>query len=268
MGNKKLRRWPLSLISTLHYVKFFFRSALFLAAALVYIVNRVDATGEISNLFYSPSPFLVVLWLIFAVEMVLRFFPSELESVGCQKQFARNYLPTGNAHIQKRDRTPIVVAGAWLLFNGAIGALYLTGVIDRGIMLLLSLFFSVCDMICILFFCPFQTLIMKNKCCGSCRIYNWDYAMMFTPLIFVKSLYTWGLVALSIGLLLKWEIIYFRHPERFSEQTNSSLSCAKCREKLCRHKKSLRYFLGRQRMLYEDSLKSAQESAMYRWEKT
>ena len=35
-------------------------------------------------------------WVVFAVEMVLRFFPSRLESSGCQKQFRRNYVKTGD----------------------------------------------------------------------------------------------------------------------------------------------------------------------------
>ncbi|MCC8357928.1 MAG: hypothetical protein LJU34_08915, partial [Oscillospiraceae bacterium] len=109
--------------------------------------------------------------------------------------------------------------------------------------------YSVCDMICILFFCPFQTWFMKNKCCGSCRIYNWDYAMMFTPLMFIKSVYTWTLCAMALALLIRWELTFYRHPERFYEATNQSLKCANCHEKLCQHKKQLRRFLRRQQEL-------------------
>jgi hypothetical protein len=61
----------------------------------------------------------------------------------------------------------------------------MVGILDDGIMILLCSAYSICDIICILFFCPFQTWFMKNKCCSTCRIYNWDYAMMFTPLFFV-----------------------------------------------------------------------------------
>lgn len=84
---------------------------------------------------------------------------------------------------------------------------------------------------------------MKNKCCGTCRIYNWDFAMMFTPLIFVGGFWSWSLVALSLGLLVNWEVRYKMHPEWFYEQTNQSLTCVNCQEKLCRHKKSLQHFL-------------------------
>ena len=113
-------------------------------------------------------------------------------------------------------------------------------ILDDGIMLLLCSAYSVCDMICILFFCPFQSWFLKNKCCCTCRIYNWDYAMMFTPLFFVRRAYAWSLLLLSVLLLIRWEITFYRHPERFSEKTNRYLDCSNCSEKLCRHKKQLR----------------------------
>lgn len=245
-------RRRISKISALHYTKLIFRSCLFIAAAALYIGMRLSIAKDIAELIEARRTalgvVLGVIWLVFATEMVLRFFPSGAESMGCEKQFARNYLPADPALAAAAPpavtgRSVLAVAAAWIALNAAIGALYLTGVIDEGILLLVCLAFSVCDMICILYFCPFQTWFMKNKCCGSCRIYNWDYAMMFTPLIFVKSAYTWSLLGLAAALLLKWEIVAARHPERFSEATNASLSCANCRERLCRHKRSLRRFL-------------------------
>lgn len=63
--------------------------------------------------------------------------------------------------------------------------------------------------------------------------------MMFTPLFFVRRSYAWSLLALSVALLIRWEITFFRHPERFSENTNAYLHCKNCTEKLCAHKKQL-----------------------------
>ena len=105
--------------------------------------------------------------------------------------------------------------------------------------MLIALAYSVCDMICILFYCPFQSLMMKNRCCASCRIYNWDYAMMFTPLIFIHNICERILLILSLLLLLRWELSFYLHPERFGERTNARLSCANCPEKLCQHKRQL-----------------------------
>ena len=134
----------------------------------------------------------------------------------------------------------MLVALIWIVFNGVFGALRMTDVLDDGIMILLCAAYAVCDMICILFFCPFQSWFMKNKCCSTCRIYNCDYAMMFTPLFFVRRYYAWSLLALSVALLVRWEITFFRHPERFSEKTNDYLQCKNCTEKLCAHKRQLK----------------------------
>ena len=176
--------------------------------------------------------------------MLLRFFPSKLESPGCQKQFAKNYKPIKDNQpvLQSWKRTLLVIV-SWLSLNAIIGLLYYVDIIDKGILILISLAYGVCDMICILFFCPFQTWIMRNRCCTTCRIYNWDFAMMFTPLIFIPELYTWSLLGLSLLLLLRWEITLKFHPERFSDKTNQYIQCKNCTEKLCYHKKQLQGFL-------------------------
>ena len=192
------------------------------------------------DLMDSYPVIIVLIWIIFTVEMVQRFIPSPTESPGCQKQFARNYIKSGSTDIAiQENNASVLVALVWVLFNGIFGALHMAGILDDGIMILLCCAYSVCDVICILFFCPFQTWFLKNKCCCTCRIYNWDYAMMFTPLFFVKSPYTWSLLALSVLLLMRWEITFFRHPERFSDKTNAYLHCSNCSEKLCSHKKQL-----------------------------
>lgn len=236
----------LSHISAKHYGELVFRSLLFLGALFVYLTDRVR---DPADLFGDPRrlhPLLWLVWLVLVVEMVLRFFPSSWESMGCQKQFGKNHQPRGE-NPDRVDlgtwRSTLAVAAAWLALNAVIGGLYFARVIDAGILLLISLAYSVCDMICILFFCPFQTWFMKNKCCTTCRIYNWDYAMMATPLVFVPTWYTWSILACALVLLVRWEVTVRRHPAWFSEQTNGALACSQCEEKLCHHKKQLRRFL-------------------------
>ena len=183
---------------------------------------------------------LVLVWLMFVIGMVLRFFPSDIESPGCQKQFAKNYIKTGRTDIKIQDNNAVMlVVLIWIALNCVFGALHMVNILDDGIMVLICAFYSVCDMICILFFCPFQSWLLKNKCCCTCRIYNWDYAMMFTPLFFIDRPYTWTLLALSFALMVKWEIVFYKYPERFSETTNGYLGCANCTEKLCAHKTQL-----------------------------
>lgn len=234
----KIRLTP---VSTLHIFRLVYRGALFLAGLAVYLVYRLRGGDDVDSALRQHPAILIVIWCIFVAEMVMRFFPSRLESPGCQKQFARNYIKTGRTDISIQDNNAaVLVLLVWIAFNAVFGALHMAGILDDGIMLLLCCAYSVCDMICILFFCPFQTWFLKNKCCSTCRIYNWDYAMMFTPLFFVPKFYSWSLLALSVALLARWELTLLLSPERFAESTNGYLSCANCTEKLCTHKNQLR----------------------------
>lgn len=228
----------LSKTCVLHYVKLVIRSILFIAALVADILNRTEVLTRRGIL---P----MIVWVLFVVEMFLRFFPSTLESMGCQKQFKRNFEPVEGVTVPRNQswkRTALVIA-VWLALNAVIGALYLAGIIDQGVLILIAIAYSVCDIICILFFCPFQTWFMKNRCCATCRIYNWDFAMMFTPLVFIPSWYTYSLLGCALALLARWEITYRLHPERFSTETNKCLDCSQCKEKLCSHKKQLQRFL-------------------------
>ena len=236
MGSRK----KISVVSTLHYIRLVYRTALFLMLLVSYIRYRISSAEPILERVERIPAIIYVTWAVFALEMIFRFFPSKYESPGCQKQFARNYIKSGSTEITIPDNhAAVLVALIWIVFNGIFGALHMAGVLDDGIMILLCSAYSVCDIICILFFCPFQTWFMKNKCCSACRIYNWDYAMMFTPLFFVRRSYSWSLLALSVALLIRWEITFYLHPERFSEKTNDYLQCRNCTEKLCVHKKQL-----------------------------
>ena len=248
----------ISLISQLNYFRLFYRGTLLLAALVYYIVVRLNNLPFFD--FSAPWTYFVIGFITFSfiVEMIQRFIPAKTDSMGSQKQFKRNYRPSGETRpvLQSWKRT-LAVAASWIGLNSIFGVLYFLKVFDQGIMVLIAIAYSVCDMICILFFCPFQTWIMRNRCCGTCRIYNWDYAMICTPLVFImvtpsEQGYSFNpfaiiLVAMALGLLIKWEILYHRHPERFSDATNESLRCASCKEKLCAHKKQLQKFLAKRK---------------------
>ena len=229
-------------IYLLHYVKLVFRSVLFIMVLVYYILDKVDVLKKMA---FIP----IFVWIVLVAEMIIRFFPSRFETMGCQKQFARNYEPIGENAVpinQSWKRTALVAA-VWLGLNAVIGALYFAGIFDAGLLFLIAIGFSVCDIICILFFCPFQTWFMKNRCCTTCRIYNWDFAMMFTPLVFIPRVYNYTLLGFALILLIRWEITFHRHPERFSTVTNKCVDCSRCEEKLCHHKKQLRGFLKKYR---------------------
>ena len=228
----------ISKIYTFHYIKLILRLILFLTVFAFYILGKTE-------LLMQNRIFPMIVWVFFIVGMAMRFFPAKLESVGCQKQFKRNYEPVGEniKPVNQSWKRTALAAGAWFALNTVVGALYFTGIIDKGMLVVIALAYSICDIICILFFCPFQMWFMKNRCCTTCRIYNWDFAMLFTPFVFIPHWYTYSLLGCALLLLLRWEVTFRLHPERFSAATNKCLDCSRCEEKLCSHKKQLRSFI-------------------------
>ena len=186
-----------------------------------------------------------LLWLVFFVSFAIQLAPFARISRGCLKQFPMHYEKTPDpidaAALRRStralDRGAVRVALVWIALNGFFAALYFRRVIGIAELVLLAAFYYVCDLICIMFYCPFQHLLMKNKCCVTCRIFAWGTIMIATPFLFVPHLYSWSLAALALVCTLRWEITYRRHPERFTEQTNAFLRCENCTDHLCAMKK-------------------------------
>ena len=120
----------------------------------------------------------------------------------------------------------------WVALIAALGLLKHRGILTDAHLFLISSLFYVCDLICVLVWCPFR-LIMKNKCCTTCRIFNWDHLMMFTPMLFVKGFYSISLLVMSFAIWLIWELCVLLYPERFWEKSNAALKCSECTDKLC-----------------------------------
>ena len=162
-----MHRIRISDISMGHYLKLFGRSAMFLASLALYLTGRL--AEELIRDFTAARIFALFIWVVFMVEMLMKYFPLGFESMGCQKQFAKNYIPAKNADdvpekdLRIYDRGALLILIFWIMLNGIVAVLYFTHIIDRGILVLISLLYSVSDMICILFFCPFQTWFMKNS---------------------------------------------------------------------------------------------------------
>ena len=109
-------------------------------------------------------------------------------------------------------------------------------ILDEGILVIAFLLLSVLDGLSVHFFCPFRVFVMKNKCCTTCRIYNWDGLMIVSPLYFVHNVFSFVLIGATFILFLWWEIAYKLHPERFFEETNENLKCKNCKNLVCPHK--------------------------------
>lgn len=231
----------------LHYLRLSVRFGFFLVAAFFYISARARGDARLFGALESAPFFFYGLFGWFLLEMLLfRILPTRLDSLGARKQRSAFYLPRQELTASERktlSHGAFTVAVLWLLFNALLGALCLFGVLDGGLLFLVFLAYSICDSVCILFFCPIRRWFLKNRCCTSCRIYNWDYAMMCTPLLFLPHPLTYLLVGVSLLILAEWEISFLRHPERFSPTSNDALHCKGCTERLCAHSRELAAYL-------------------------
>ena len=77
----------------LNFLKLAIRSLLFVAALVIYLAEDKSVAVAFYEYKSTGAYLLMVIWLFFMLEMLARLFPSSSESMGCQKQFGRNYIP-------------------------------------------------------------------------------------------------------------------------------------------------------------------------------
>jgi len=225
------------------FLKFAIRVSVFLVVLIFYLHDKELMTELVVTPFWSHITPLHVLWAMFMVMMILHIFPPKTLSMAMRKSKSEEYDSVDgydelemHRFVQKMNSRAWIVMLVWLCGNAVFGVLYLFGVIDNVDLLMITVFFFLCDYICILIYCPFQSLIMKNRCCVNCRIYDWGHFMMFTPMLFIRNFFSWSLFFTSCIVLIKWEIQYSRHPEYFWHGSNKKLKCENCKDKICKVK--------------------------------
>ena len=193
------------------------------------------------NNFFKEFNVLHILWGVWMLDMILQIVPLKNKlALGSQKLFATRFKPIIEKinyealknYVVTTTKAAYKVFIIWTIVVVGIGLLYYLGIISKITVFMISIFFYVCDLICVLIWCPFR-LLMKNKCCTTCRIFNWDHLMMFAPLIFIGGFFATSLVIMAILAWLVWEVAVMIYPERFSELTNEALKCSECTDKLC-----------------------------------
>lgn len=231
----------MSKIRQVYFTKLYARITILLASIILYFY----APGQFDVIegwnFFKKFSVFHVLWGIWVYDMVSQLFPVKNIALGSQKFFKEKFRPAIHKlldfdklkeFIKNTNKAAGRVWAIWLLFIGAISALRAFKVIENKHLFLISVAFYVCDLICVLIWCPFR-LMLGNKCCTTCRIFNWDHMMMFTPMLFVGSFFSISLLVMAIIDLAVWEITIYLHPERFWENSNMALKCSECTDKLC-----------------------------------
>ena len=193
------------------------------------------------NNFFKEFNVLHILWGVWMLDMILQIVPLKNKlALSSQKLFATRFKPIIEKinyealknYVVTTTKAAYKVFIIWTIVVVGIGLLYYFGLISKITVFMISIFFYVCDLICVLVWCPFR-LLMKNKCCTTCRIFNWDHLMMFAPLIFIGGFFATSLVIMAIIAWIVWEVAVMIYPERFSELTNEALKCSECTDKLC-----------------------------------
>ena len=231
----------MSKIRKVYFTKLVARITILLASLILYFY----APGQFEivdgwNFFKKFSVF-HILWAVWISEMVTQLMPVKNIALGSQKFFKEKFRPAIHKlldwdklkdYMLKTNKAAGKVLALWATLIAMLGALKHFKVIENKHLFLISIAFYVCDLICVLIWCPFR-LMLGNKCCTTCRIFNWDHMMMFTPMLFVGSFFSVSLILLSLVDLVIWELTVYLHPERFWENSNMALKCSECTDKLC-----------------------------------
>jgi len=191
--------------------------------------------------FFDHLSLLHILWVIWVIDMFLQIVPIKNKvPLGSMKLFANRFKPIREKvnvqalrrYVRTTTRAAYGVFLLWCMLVAVLGVLYHLDVISKTGMFMISVVFYVCDLICVLVWCPFR-LLMKTRCCTTCRIFNWDHLMMFSPLVFVGGFYALSLFFMALLAWIVWECCILLYPERFWEHSNTALRCTECTDKLC-----------------------------------
>lgn len=227
-----------------YLIKFAFRLTAFGIMIWLYIKDKDKFYGYTITSPKDHFNFMHFMWIVFMGLMISHIFPTKIISMGSGKIKKSNFVPT--AKYNETDLLKFVhnenvkawrSMAVWLSGNAVVGSLYFIGVIGKPELLLIVGFYFISDYICILIFCPFQTFGQKDRCCVNCRIFDWGHFFMFTPMLFIRTFYSWSLFFMGALVIIHWEIMWTNHPERFWFGSNQSLSCANCKDQTCKIKR-------------------------------
>ena len=244
MQNKNkcaLSKEPISNIRKAYFVRLIGRIFVLLLSVAVFILNPKSFEVLYGLNFFKTASIFHILWVVWVIDMLYQLIPVKRNiPLGSQKLFRQRFKPIRDKINYKKVREHVIATTKsaykvfliWAALITVIGILYNLKIINATHLMLISITFYVCDLICVLVWCPFR-LIMKNRCCTTCRIFNWDHLMMFTPMLFIAGFYSISLISMAFLVWLVWEICVLVYPERFSEESNVALKCSECTDKLC-----------------------------------
>lgn len=257
------RTKTISKIRKHYWGKLYLRIIIFIITLILFIFQDYHNQFNILEGFNFFKEFSVfhILWVLWIIDMVYQLIPAKgYIALGSKKNYKHFFKPIKEKinkeslkrYITSNNKSAYLVMILWVALISVIGLCWhlrfsdntqissFFSFFDNNMLLLISVAFYVFDLICVLIWCPFR-LILRTKCCTTCRIFNWDHMMMFTPMIFVKGFYSISLLVVAFIIWIIWELCVLLYPERFWENSNAALKCSECTDKLCtQHCKKLK----------------------------
>lgn len=227
-------------------IRFVIKASIVLALLTIYVFDKTLLDYE-NNALTIP---LVIYWLVLMLDFIFQMFPNSFTFLGVQRQFEKYYQPEEeilesnklSQKLKKMNSRALIVLIVWILGNVVLlGIMKLIGLFSAPIMILLSSLYYFGDLVCVLIWCPFQSFFIKCKCCHDCRIYSYGNLMMVTPLFMFLNEYSIPLILIAFIIVVIWEVNFYKHPERFLEETNRNLRCINCSEHMCKLKRKHKF---------------------------
>lgn len=208
----------------------FFLSVIFL---IVSIVISLFFSENIDLLVKILAP---IFFVYFLIDITTVLLPSCNNQVYSGKHLNKFYIETKyfsevllSKKIHQQNKRSLLIFLLYFSILTAIGVFIINvNSIRNEYIYIIFLLINLGDYFCILVWCPFRSLVLKNICCNNCRISNWDRLMKFYILIFIPSFYSITLVLLGLIIFFVWEYKHYIHPERFYLVSNKSLTCNTC----------------------------------------
>lgn len=218
--------------------KIFFKFAL----SFVLFINTIIFVIFFEDLIYIVEDYLFPLFFIYFIidsfNVILPMYNDSIYSSKMQKKMYQevpNYNKTKLKEVAKHNNRIAVLI--FILYFGlilGIGLLYLNiSWFDRKFIYLVFFALNFADYFCIMLWCPFRNWFLKNSCCTTCRISNWDRIMKFSILVFIPNIYTITIFIFGVIIFAYWEYHHFVHPERFYRISNQTLWCTNCDKITC-----------------------------------
>jgi len=217
------------------------RCAILLLGIYLYFTDSAVFDVLLPGRFFEKFSLLHLLWGVWMADMIWQLVPAKRDlALGSKKLFKQYFVPANlkksaeqlKQYVLSTSRMAGKILLLWTALILLLSMLRYAGWLGDIELFMISVLFYVCDLICVLIWCPFR-LLLKNRCCTTCRIFNWDHLMMFTPMLCVGSFYSVSLLVMAVCVWVVWEAAVLLHPERFWWGSNVALSCENCTDKLC-----------------------------------